>query len=1034
MNGGRRDEPTRFSRLVDAITTHTTVVIASILLLTAVFGVGIAFLEYDSSLEQFESETDETKTLEYATENFAAQEDANTTVTAVIVSEDDALAKESLLESLEFQRALHENETVNETLAADSPTIGVENVVATSILREDDVDALVERRDDLEERADQLDETETDLRRALETVRDLEADYAELNASYENDEIDSSTYQTRADELDAELESVREETTADLEDDQTQSFDRATGSVRAVQSEINATERAYADGEIETEAYDERMDRFEVDLETAYTDGTVGVLGDEYDELWAEQRELEERRDDLESLDQPPLEEQIAALESIDESAYERHLEELVDEESAAVDEFATTLLPSSYEVGDTQAEKRLTVLRHAQAGVDGEVNGDVNADTNTDSTGDRLVESELAVQQLAADHGDASGGEYVVFGPGIVSDEIDRAIVDSLIFVGPLALGVVLVSLAVAYRDPIEVALGVAGIGTVLVWTLGFMGWAGIAFNQLFVAIPVLLIGLSIDYAIHVFMRHRESRETAATAVRPAMALALTGVGVALLWVTATTAIGFLSNLVSPIAPLREFGLVSTVGIVAALLVFGGLMPAVKIELDESLERRGLERRRPALGIEDGPVRSGLSVGANAARVAPLVVLVLVLAVTAGGLYAASSVDTNFEEDDLLAENPSWTEHVSPTDRDYQATAGYEALEDGFEYRDAQAQIVVAGDVTDGDTLERVDSARTQVSESESTDAAHSAGADDQDPLTVMESVAADDESFNASFHLADRTGDGVPNQNLEGLYDQLFESDPEAASEVIHRTSDGEYESVRLLVSVRGDAPAETVTSDVQSAAATVDDGGADERWNASATGPQIVEHTVEESLLDGIFESLVVTLVAVFGFLTAAYYLTGHSASLGIVTVLPVALAVCWIVGTMSLLGIPFNVLTGTVTSLTIGLGVAYNIHVSSRFVLERRRGEDDADALSRTMAGTGGALFGSVATTTLGFTTLALAFLPAVRQFGFVTALTIAYAFLSSILVLPTLLLLWARYVADGGENDDAQNGQRSQNGR
>ncbi|SEH12293.1 Predicted exporter protein, RND superfamily [Natronorubrum sediminis] len=1031
MNGGRQDEPTRFTRLVDAITTQTTVVIVSILLLTAVFGVGIAFLEYDSSLEQFESETKEAETLEYATANFSTQEEANTTVTAVIVSDDDALAKESLLESLEFQQALHENETVTETLAADSPTIGVENVVATSILREDDVDTLVERRDDLEERADELDETETDLRQALESVRGLEADYADLNASYENDEIDEETYQTRAGDLDQELESVREEATTDLEDDQTQSFDRAMGSVRAVQSEINATERAYADGEIKTEAYDERTDRLENDLETAYTDGTVGVLGDEYDELWAEQRELEDQRDDLESLDQPPLEEQISALESIDESAYERHLEELGDEESPAVDEFATTLLPSSYEVGDTQAEKRLTVLRHAQAGVDGEEDGDVNADTDTDtdSTGDRLVESELAVQQLAADHGDASGGEYVVFGPGIVSDEIDRAIVDSLIFVGPLALGVVLVSLAVAYRDPIEVALGVAGIGTVLVWTLGFMGWAGITFNQLFVAIPVLLIGLSIDYAIHVFMRHRESRETAATAVRPAMALALTGVGVALLWVTATTAIGFLSNLVSPIAPLREFGLVSTVGIVAALLVFGGLMPAIKIELDESLERR-----RPALGIEDGPVRSALSVGASAARVAPLVVLVLVLAVTAGGLYAAGSVDTNFDEDDLLAENPSWTEHVSTTDRDYQATAGYEALEDGFEYRDAQAQIVVSGDVTDGDTLERVDSARMQVSESESTDAAHSAGADDQNPLTVMESVATEDESFNASFHLADRTGDGVPNQNLEGLYDHLFESDPEAASEVIHRTSDGEYESVRLLVSVRGDAPAETVTSDVQSAAAMVDDGGADERWNASATGPQIVEHTVEESLLDGIFESLVITLVAVFGFLTAAYYLTGHSASLGIVTLLPVALAVCWIVGTMALLGIPFNILTGTVTSLTIGLGVAYNIHVSSRFVLERRRRGDAADALSRTMAGTGGALFGSVATTTLGFTTLALAFLPAVRQFGFVTALTIAYAFFSSILVLPTLLLLWARYVADGGENDDAQNGQRSQNGR
>ncbi len=154
--------------------------------------------------------------------------------------------------------------------------------------------------------------------------------------------------------------------------------------------------------------------------------------------------------------------------------------------------------------------------------------------------------------------------------------------------------------------------------------------------------------------------------------------------------------------------------------------------------------------------------------------------------------------------------------------------------------------------------------------------------------------------------------------------------------------------------------------------------------------------------------------ITLVAVVVFLTVAYALTGNGAPLGTITLLPVALAVCWIVGTMALLEIPFNVLTGTVTSLTIGLGVAYNIHVSSRYTLELRRHGTVHDALRTTMTGTGGALVGSVATTALGFSTLALAFLPAVRQFGIITALTIVYAFIASVLVLPTLLVGWTRY--------------------
>jgi predicted RND superfamily exporter protein len=43
-------------------------------------------------------------------------------------------------------------------------------------------------------------------------------------------------------------------------------------------------------------------------------------------------------------------------------------------------------------------------------------------------------------------------------------------------------------------------------------------------------------------------------------------------------------------------------------------------------------------------------------------------------------------------------------------------------------------------------------------------------------------------------------------------------------------------------------------------------------------------------------------------------------------------------------------------------------------------------------------------------------LAFSLLPALRQFGLVLALGIGYAFLASVVVLPSLLALWARYGA------------------
>jgi hypothetical protein len=84
------------------------------------------------------------------------------------------------------------------------------------------------------------------------------------------------------------------------------------------------------------------------------------------------------------------------------------------------------------------------------------------------------------------------------------------------------------------------------------------------------------------------------------------------------------------------------------------------------------------------------------------------------------------------------------------------------------------------------------------------------------------------------------------------------------------------------------------------------------------------------------------------------------------------------------------------------------------------------------MERAVTGTGGALLGSAATTVGGFGVLIFAILPPLQQFGQITGLTIIYAFLASVLVLPSLLAVWTRFVgpdgvfpapADGDDGDD-----------
>lgn len=83
--------------------------------------------------------------------------------------------------------------------------------------------------------------------------------------------------------------------------------------------------------------------------------------------------------------------------------------------------------------------------------------------------------------------------------------------------------------------------------------------------------------------------------------------------------------------------------------------------------------------------------------------------------------------------------------------------------------------------------------------------------------------------------------------------------------------------------------------------------------------------------------LFALAVVTLT-----LAAVFYAMHGSATLGLVVAIPIALVLGVVTGGMYLLSIPLTLLTALLTSLGIGLGVDYNIHVGDRYADERRNG--------------------------------------------------------------------------------------------
>ena len=180
-----------------------------------------------------------------------------------------------------------------------------------------------------------------------------------------------------------------------------------------------------------------------------------------------------------------------------------------------------------------------------------------------------------------------------------------------------------------------------------------------------------------------------------------------------------------------------------------------------------------------------------------------------------------------------------------------------------------------------------------------------------------------------------------------------------------------------------------------------------------NAIATGPLLITLSITDSLTKSQLSSTMLSFILAFMVLVIVYRRFG----LSFFAMLPVTLSMVWILGTMYFIGISLNVLTITVTSLTIGIGIDYAIHTIERYRISLSRVKDARKAMMETLSHTGVALLISALSTAMGFSVLVFAPTPPQAQFGMMIAMTICYSLLITLTLLPLALI---RLKLSGGD--------------
>ena len=120
--------------------------------------------------------------------------------------------------------------------------------------------------------------------------------------------------------------------------------------------------------------------------------------------------------------------------------------------------------------------------------------------------------------------------------------------------------------------------------------------------------------------------------------------------------------------------------------------------------------------------------------------------------------------------------------------------------------------------------------------------------------------------------------------------------------------------------------------------------------------------------------------------------------------VMALVPLVMGAVWMVGTMVLLGLTFNLINVAVVPLIIGIGIDNGVHIIHRYRSE------SSDKIRMSVQHTGRAIFLSSITTMAGFGSLGLASYVAVATLGWVLLIGVFYCLFTSVVVLPIILSL------------------------
>src|SRR6056297_2121147 len=564
--------------------------------------------------------------------------------------------------------------------------------------------------------------------------------------------------------------------------------------------------------------------------------------------------------------------------------------------------------------------------------------------------------------------------GKVYIAGQPIVEGTLAKLMPQDMRVMIPLVILVISIVLLFTFRSfkSTLLTLGVVLFSTI--WAFGLMSFFNIPIYAVSTMIPVMLIALGVADGIHLLIHLKDNVKNNSTITqKEAITDMVDNMWKPVVMTSITTAVGFISLLTSDVYAVKYFGLFTAFGVISAMvlsLIFipAGLMIFNIPKFRKSNGKNTQKMDKLLTSIAD-------TVLAKQKMIIVLEIIILVAgAIGAQSLWINSSFLSKFQKDEeIKIANNFINEHFGGTtnlnviikSENNDALKNPTYLKDIWQLQKELEKIPEVGDsLALTDFLRRINKVMNE-----------------------------DQKEYNK-----------VPDsRELVAQYLLLYSmsGDPDNLNRVV----DYDYRRVNLQVNLKND-DARLISSVIDKIENYQKNSSLSE-LEIDFAGSAYTNRVFANLIFEGQIKSLVLSIILVIILLAILF----KSFIAGLFGSLPIIITAMLTFGIMGYLNIALNTTTALISSIAVGMGIDYSIHLLSKYKKYGNKGLSNKMAAKETIEHAGKAITYNAVVVIAGFMVLIFSSFPPNRELGYLVSLSL---FSSFVLTLTLVVALIDRY--------------------